>query len=440
MDQLPRRLGLLDATLIVIGIVIGVGIFLLPNVIARSLPWGPAMLAVWLGAGALSYCGALAYAELGAMMPATGGQYVYLREAFGGCCGFLGGWVSMLAVVPGGMAFLAMGFGIYLTTFLPLSAMEQRAVAVLLVAVLSAANYAGIREGVWIQRIFTLLKIAGILLLMGAAVAAPHHAGAHLPRVALSYSGIGLAVSACLMAYNGWSYVSFVAGELKDPQRNLPRALGLGMASVIALYVGANLAYLRVLPVGEIGATERVGALVMQRTLGPEGERILAVVVLMSIIGAINGNILTGARVPFAQAQDGLFFARFGRMHPRFQTPGVAIAAQGAWTCGLILTGSYEALFAYAILSAWLFYTLSVAAVWVLRRKAPDAPRPYRMWGYPYTLGAFLIVSAWFMGDALIHQPKPSLIALGMTALGVPCYFVWRRSMSTGPELERASA
>jgi APA family basic amino acid/polyamine antiporter len=432
VDQLPRRLGLLDATLIVIGIVIGVGIFLLPNVIAQSLPSGSAIIAVWLAAGALSYCGALAYAELGAMMPATGGQYIYLREAFGGCCGFLGGWVGMFAVVPGGVAFLAVGFSIYLGAFVRLSPRGQLAVAISLVTVLSAANYLGIKEGAWIQRIFTSLKIGGILLLIGAAAHAPRASSAPGPALALSYSGIGLAVSACLMAYNGWSYVSFVAGELKDPQRNLPRALALGMTLVIALYVGANLAYLRLLPVAVIAHTERVGAEVAARAMGPMGGPILSVVVLLSIIGAINGNILTGARIPFAQAQDGLFFARFGRMHPRFRTPGFAIAAQAVWTCGLILTGSYQALFAYAILSAWLFYTLSVVAVWVLRRRAPDAPRPYRMWGYPYTLWAFLLASLWFMGDALINQPKPSLIAFGMTLLGIPFYFFWRRKLVFG--------
>ena len=427
MDQLPRKLGLLDATFIVIGIVIGSGIFLLPNVIARELPSSSAILAVWVVAGILSYFGALAYAELGAMLPATGGQYVYLREAFGPGCAFLCGWVFVLAVLPGGIAFLAVSFSIYLDYFARLTPAMRGVVSLALVAVLSAANYIGIEEGAWIQRIFTSLKIAGLALVISAAAFAPHLVGTpHVPVRTISYTGIGFAMTACLMAYNGWSYVSFVAGEVRDPQRNLPRSLALGMTAVIVLYLGANIAYLNVMTVPQIAATERVGAEVAGRTMGPMGATVLTAVVLLSIIGAINGNILTAARIPFAQARDGLFFSRFGRVHPRFKTPGFAIVAQSVWSGVLILTGSYETLFAYAMLSAWIFYTLSVVAVWVLRRKMPDAARPYKMWGYPYTLWAFVIVSVWFMVDALVNQPKTSLVASAMTAAGIPFYLVWR--------------
>jgi APA family basic amino acid/polyamine antiporter len=427
MDQLPRKLGLLDATLIVVGIVIGVGIFLLPNMIARNLSSAYAILAVWLVAGILSYFGALAYAELGAMMPVTGGQYVYLREAYGPLCAFLCGWVIVLAVVPGGIAFLAIGFSIYTDHFVHLTPALRKIVALVLVAALSAANYIGVKEGAWIQRTFTTLKIAGLALVIGAAALAPHTAGIpQTPARVVSYSGIGLALTAVLMAYNGWSYVSFVAGEVRDPERNLPRALALGMIAVIALYVGANLAYLNVMTVPAIAATERVGDAVAARTMGPAGAGVLSVVVLLSIIGAINGNILTGARIPFAQARDGLFFSRFGRVHPRFETPAAAIMALGVWTGVLILTGSYETLYAYSILSAWIFYTLSVVAVWVLRRKLPGIPRPYKMWGYPYTLWAFVMVSVWFLADALVNQPKTALIAFGMAAAGIPFYFIWR--------------
>jgi basic amino acid/polyamine antiporter, APA family len=308
MDQLPRRLGMVDATLIVVGIVIGSGIFLLPNLIARNLPSGPAIIGVWLAAGVLSWFGALAYAELGAMMPATGGQYVYLREAYGDWCAFLCGWVFALAAVPGGIAFLAVGFAIYLDRFVPLSAVARTAVSLALVAGLSVVNAIGVREGVWVQRIFTSLKIAGLLLVIFAAVLAPAatNAGdAGLPP--LTYAGFGIAMSACLMAYNGWSYVSFVAGEVKHPERNLPRSLALGMATVVALYVSANLAHLHVLRIPEIAATERPAAAMAERVMGPAGAAALSAVVLLSIIGAINGCILTGAPIPFAQAHDGPF-------------------------------------------------------------------------------------------------------------------------------------
>jgi APA family basic amino acid/polyamine antiporter len=433
MDQLPRKLGLLDATFIVIGIVIGSGIFLLPNVIARSLPSGPAIIAVWVASGVLSYFGAQAYAELGAMMPATGGQYVYLREAYGPGCAFVCGWVFVLAVLPGGIAFLAVGFSIYLDHFIPLSPTMRTMVSLALVAALSAINYIGVRESAWVQRVFTSLKIAGLALLISAAMFVPGHAmgGVHLAAQTFSYSGIGLTMTACLMAYNGWSYLSFVAGEVTDPQRNLPRALGLGMGAVMVLYVSANIAYMNVMTVPEIAATERVGAAVAERIMGPAGASALSAVVLLSIIGAINGGILTGARIPFAQARDGLFFSRFGHIHPRFQTPAFSIAVQALWAGVLIATGSYETLFSYTILSAWIFYTMSVAAVLVLRRRLPNAPRPYRMWGYPATLWMFLAVSAWFLVDALVNQPKPSIYALLLTAAGIPFYFIWRRKPRT---------
>ncbi|MDQ6665800.1 MAG: amino acid permease [Acidobacteriota bacterium] len=439
MHQLPRKLGLVDASAIVIGIVIGSGIFLLPNLIARNLPSQGAIIAVWIVAGVLSFFGALAYAELGAMMPATGGQYVYLREAYGPCCAFLCGWVFVLAVLPGGIAFLAVGFSIYLDRFVPLTPAMRNVVSLGLVAILSAANYTGVKEGAWIQRIFTSLKVLGLLLVIGAAFVphvAPHgawtgYAAAAFPPHAFSYSGIGLAMTACLMAYNGWSYVSFVAGEVRDPQRNLPRSLALGMTLVIALYVLANAAYMNVMTVPEIAATERVGAAVAERAMGPAGGAILSAVVLLSVIGAINGCILTAARIPFAQARDGLFFRRFGTVHPRFETPAFAIVVGGLWAGVLILTGSYETLYSYAMLSAWIFYTLSVVAVWVLRRKLPDLPRPYRMWGYPVTLWLFVIVSVWFMLDALVNQPKTSLIAIAVALAGVPFYLAWRGKRAT---------
>jgi APA family basic amino acid/polyamine antiporter len=426
--ELPRRLGLLDATLIVIGIVIGSGIFLLPNLIARSLPSARAIIAVWVVAGVLSLFGALAYAELGAMMPATGGQYVYIREAYGSGCAFLCGWVFVLAALPGGIAFLSVGFSIYLSHFFPMAPGTRTAASLTLLAILSIVNYLGVRGSVWVQRIFTTSKIIGLLIVIGAALffspAIPAESTGSPP---LSYAGIGIAMAACLMAYNGWSYVTFVAGEVKNPERNLPRSLVLGMGAVMLLYISANLAYMKVMTVPQIAASERVGAAVAERTMGPAGATLLSAIVLLSIIGAVNGNILTAARVPFAQARDGLFFRPFGNIHPRFQTPAFAIVAQAVWSGVLIVSGSYETLSTYAILSAWLFYTLCAAAVWVLRRKIPHAPRPYKMWGYPTTLYLFLVVSAWFMMDATINQPVPSLMALLISAAGIPFYFLWRK-------------
>jgi APA family basic amino acid/polyamine antiporter len=343
-------------------------------------------------------------------------------------CAFLCGWVFFLAVLPGGTGFLSVGFSLYLSHFIPLTPFERKAVSVALVLVLSAVNYVGVRESAWVQRILTFAKIGGLALLIGAAFLHPNTA-ATAPAQPLTYGGIGFAMTACLMAYNGWSYVSFVAGEVKDPARNLPLALALGMAAVMALYVGANLGYMNVMTLPQIASAERVGASVAEITMGPIGASLISAAVLLSVAGAVNGCILVGARIPFAQARDGLFFARFGTVHPRFQTPSFAIAAQAVWSVIVLLTGSYETLSSYTVLSAWLFYSISVLGVLVLRRKMPDLPRPYRMWGYPWTLWMFLAVSAWFLVDALITQTGTSLIALGVALAGIPFYFVWRKQV-----------
>jgi len=429
MQELPRKLDWLDAASIVIGIVIGSGIFLLPNLIAQSLSSGGAILSAWIVSGVLSYFGALAYAELGAMMPATGGQYVYLREAYGPLCAFVSGWTFMLAVLTGGIAFLSVSFSIYLGQFVHLTPVLSKAVSLTLIAILSSVNYVGVREAAWVQRVFTFLKIAGLLLLIGAALlssrSAPTPVAAALPSFSVGHFGI--AMIACLMAYNGWTYISFVAGEVRAPQKNLPRSLTVGMAAVMALYVLANIAYLKILSIPEIAATPRVGALLAERTMGPLGATVVSVTVLLSIVGAMNGVILTAARIPFAQAYDGLFFQRFTRIHPRYQTPSFAIVLQGMWAAILVLSGSYQTLFSYAMVGAWIFYTLTVAAVYILRRKLPNLARPYKMWGYPVTLCLFLLVSTCFVLNAFLTQPRPSLAALAIVASGIPIYFFWRK-------------
>jgi APA family basic amino acid/polyamine antiporter len=429
MQQLERRLGLLDTTMIIVGIVIGSGIFLLPNLIARSLESGPAIIAVWVAAGVLSWFGALAYAELGAMMPATAGQYVYIREAYGDLLAFLCGWVLTLVVTPGGIAFLATGFSIYASQFVALGPGERKLISIGLVWAISAINYIGVRESAWTQRVFTMAKIAGLVIVIGAALMAKHVSAA-APIAgggAFRWSGVGYSLTACLMAYNGWSYVSWVAGEVRQPARNVPRALALGMGMVMLLYLGANFAYMNVMTVPQIAAVERVGAAVAERTFGGAGANLLAAIVLVSVIGAINGCVLTGSRIPFGMARDGLFFRRFGEIQPRFQTPGFAIVLQAAWSSIVVLTGSYETLSSYAMLSAWVFYTLTVIAVGIFRRTMPDAERPYRMWGYPATAWIFVAVSVWFFADALVNQTVTSLLSIGVTLAGLPFYLIWRK-------------
>jgi basic amino acid/polyamine antiporter, APA family len=432
VGDLPRKLGMLDATVMVIGIVIGSGIFVLPNLIVKDLPSALAILSVWIVSGILSFFGALAYAELGAMMPATGGLYVYLREAYGPLCAFVSGWTFMLAVLSGGTAWLTVTFSIYAGQFIPLTPLMSKVVSLSLLAILSAVNLIGVREGAWVQRTFTIVKIAGLLVLIGSAMLTSGSTAKRLDTAAaqqpFSLAQFGVAMAACLMAYNGWSYVSFIAGEIRDPRRNLLRSLVVGMTVVTVLYVFANVAYLKVMTISEIASSGRVGAEAASRTMGAIGATFVSCVVMLSVVAAINGCILAAARIPFAQARDGLFFSRFGRVHPRFETPAFSIAMGSLWTAVLIVSGSYETLYSYAILAAWIFYTLSVLAVQVFRRRMPSALRPYKLWGYPYTLWAFVTVSVWFIVNSLVTQPGPSFMALAMIGAGGAAYRIWYKA------------
>ncbi len=426
--DLPRTLGLIDALAIVIGIVIGGGIFLVPNLIAQNLPSKPWILGIWVFAGFVSFFGALGCAELGAAMPATGGQYVYLREAFGPLVGFLCGWTNFLIARGAQSAWLAVVLAIYISYFHPFGPLASKFIAVAAIAIFTYVNYRGVTLGALVQKCFTTAKLAGILIIVGSAFVVGHGASAPAAAVgAITPSSFGVALIACLLAYDGWVQMSFVAGEIKDPKRNILLALAFGIAAVISVYLLANLAYLRVLSVPEIAASTHVGADAAGRALGSFGGTLVSLIILLSIIGSLNGAILTCPRVYFAQAQDGLFFRRFAEVHPRYRTPGFAILAQGVWASILIVSGSYETLIDYAMFAIWLSYVFMIAGLLVLRRTQPDLPRPYKMWGYPVTPLLFLGVAVWFLGNMLVNRPVPSFAALGLIAAGIPVYFLWRR-------------
>lgn len=409
---------------------IGSAIFLVPNSVAQNLPSRNLILTIWIAAGVLSFFGALAYAELGAMMPATGGQYVYLRESFGPLWAFLCGWSFFLAARSGGIATVAAGFSIYFSYFVPLTPAQSRLVAAGLILALTWANYRGVRIGALVQNIFTALKVIGLAILIVSAFLGPKTAVPSNPPAAggFSLSHFGVAMIACLWAYNGWYAVTLVAGEVKDPQRNLPRALMLGTALVIAMYLLANLGYLRILSVAEIAGAERVAATVAEKTMGGLGGTIVSLTILISTLGTSNGNMMTAPRLYFAQARDGLFFRQFGEIHPRFLTPSFSILGQGIWAAILALSGSYERLFSYSTFSFWVFYGMTVAGVLVLRRKRPDLERPYRMWGYPVTPIVFVVVAGWFVLNTLMAKPESSVIGVAIIAAGVPVYFLWARA------------
>jgi len=430
--ELPRRLGLLDSAAIVVGTIIGSGIFVVPNLVARSLPSEPWMLAAWVFTGVLSFFGALAYAELGAMMPATGGQYVFLREAHGPLFGFLCGWTNFFIIISAAIAWLSITFATHVAYFVPLTPPGSKAVAVALIASVTLLNYRGVAVGAAVQKTFTLMKILGLAVLVGAAFLSARHQvespASAASGPAVTVSGFGVAMIACLLSYDGWVALSFVAGEVKDPKRNLPFALALGLALAIAVYVLANVAYLRVLSPAELAATPRVGALVAERTLGPAGGAFVSGTILLSIVGALNGWAMTAPRIYFAQARDGLFFRRFATIHPRFQTPHLSILMFGAWSALLVLTGTYESLAAYAMFAAWVFYGMTSLGVIALRRTQPHRARPYRMTGYPLTLLVFAAVALGFVVNTFIATPGPAMVGTLLIAAGVPVYFIWKRN------------
>ena len=338
-----------------IGVVIGGGIFLVPNLIARELHSTAAILSVWIFGGVISFFGALACAELGTAYPSTGGQYVFLREAFGPLIGFLCGWSMFTVARTAQVAWLAVTLALYVSYFVPLSGFAAKLLGLAAIALFTGINFRGATAGAFVQKLFTLAKVLGIVVIVcaaffwsGKAAPSPHVAGG------FSLSSFGEALIASLLAYDGWVQLTFVAGEIRDPQRNVLRALALGSCICMAIYLLANLAYLRVLSIPEIAASEHVGATLAERVLGAGGGSLVSIIILISIIGTLNGCFLTSPRVYFAQARDGLFFRKFAEVHPRYQTPGFAILAQGAWAAVLLVSGSYETLLDYAMFAIWL--------------------------------------------------------------------------------------
>jgi APA family basic amino acid/polyamine antiporter len=429
---LPRAIGMLGSTAIVVGTIIGSGIFLVPHNVARQVGSNEMLFAVWILGGALAIAGALSLAELGASMPEAGGVYVFLRQAYGGLFAFLYGWAELLVITTGGIAALAVAFGIYSASIIPLSPLGEKLVAASVIALLTAVNVVGVRESTIVQTIFTIAKLAGLAIIVGFAFfsgnIAPVAATGPLPVPHTTLSSFGIALVAVLWAYNGWHHFSLTAGEVKEPSRIIPRSYLLGMLVIVGAYLVTNFAYLRVLPLPAMAEHQRVAAAAMEALAGPRGASFVSILILCSVFGALNGNVLAGPRVLFAMARDRVFFSAVARIHPRFKTPYVAVLLQGAWSLVLAMSGTYEQLFTYVIFAGMAFLGAATLAVVVLRWRKPELPRPYRVWGYPllpiaFALGALLIVAS-----TLVNSPRESFIGLGLVLTGVPIYLAWRRS------------
>jgi len=432
--ELPRVLGLISIIGIVIGAMIGSGIFINPSKVAQDVGTPGLMLAVWILGGILSFFGALAVAELGTMFTRAGGIYVYLREAYGPLVAFLFGWALFLIIESGTIATLAVGFSTkYLPYFFTLSGLQTKVVAIALIAVLALVNILGVKKGAYLMNFLTSIKFVALIAICTlififakgstgnflAAGSAPADGGGLLGR-------FGLAMVAVLWAYKGWEACTYSAEEIRDPQKKLPLGLFIGTLAVLSLYVLANLAYLYVFPASRMAASGRIAADVMAEVFGPAGAAAIALLILLSMTGTANGHILTSPRVFFAMARDGLFFRSVARVHPKFQTPYVSIILLASWAAVLSLSGTFEQLFSYVIFGFWIFMGLTVAGVIILRRRRPDLPRPYKTWGYPVTPVLFILSSVFLTVNSLIQTFWNSAIGLGLIALGVPVFFVWQ--------------
>jgi len=438
-SDLPRVLGLKDVVGIVVGTMIGSGIFIVPATVAEAVKAPLLLLLVWMVGGVLTFFGALSLAELGAAFPQAGGMYVFLREAYGKLIAFLFGWTLFLIIDSGSMATLAVAFSSkYLPQFIELSRTETKAVAVALVFILAVINYIGVRWGALVQNILTVIKFSALVGVCGVVFASAKGNPAHFvnplpPPFSFSLIGaFGVGLVGALWALKGWEVATFTAGELRTPEKNLPRGILIGTIIVVLLYLGANLAYLYAVPVQEMAKSSRIASDAMNIAIGPVGASLIALAILFSITGAANGHLLTGPRVYYAMSRDGLFFGKVARVHPRFLTPHISIMALGIWSSLLCLSGTFEELFTYVVFGLWIFFGLTVAAVLILRKKRPGLVRPYKTWGYPWTPALFVLAALFISVNTLINRFWNSFAGLLLIFLGLPAYFYWRRKLEKG--------
>lgn len=437
-DGLRRELGLLDATMINVGTMVASAIFIVPATIAASMQaTGPA-LAVWVVAGVISLFGALCVAELGAAMPGAGGQYVYLGAAFHPAVGFLYGWSAFLVINTATIAAIAVGFASYMGFFVPLTPAATKAIAVASIVALTVINCRGLETSAMLQNVFTLLKMGALLALPVLGVATGAASAANLAPLWPAAGetawvvALGPALVAALWAFDGWIEVTYVGSEVKDPGRVLPLSIILSTVIVILLYLLANVAYLAVLSPGVAGGSALVASDAAQVILGAGGAAFIAGAILLSTLGANHGMVFTSARIPYAMAREGMFFAWAGRLHPKTQSPNTVLVVQGAVAVLMTLTGSYEQLLTYVVFVGFFFYALSALAVIVLRRRRPDLPRPYRAWGYPLTPVLFIAFAMYLVADTIVQAPREAAVGAGIVLLGLPAFWRWRRSAATG--------
>jgi basic amino acid/polyamine antiporter, APA family len=383
----------------------------------------------------LALLGALTFGELGAMLPDAGGSYVYVREAFGALPAFLLGWTLFLAINTGSTATLAVAFANYLGELVPLGPLAYKLASVAMIAVVTAVNIRGVRQAATVQNWSTALKVGAIFalaiagFLMGDGLHRPDTRLFTTPITAASLSAAGVGLLGVLWAYEGWQNVTNSAGEAADPQRTFARGIGIGTAALVVIYLTANAGYVAAVGASGVSASDRIAADVVHTLFGPAAARLVTLVILVSIFSAANGLALTGPRMYFAMARDGVFLRALAEVHPRFGTPARAVAVSAAWAALLAISGTFEQLFTYVVFASWIFAALAAASVFVLRRRRPDAPRPFRVPGYPWTPALFIATAAAIVLNTIVARPVQALIGLGIVATGVPVYFLWRRAI-----------
>ena len=443
---LERRLGPLDAAAIIVSNVIGGGIFLTPAVIAGIMGDAWSMIGVWLLGGAIAFAGAMAYAELAALRPQAGGEYVYLREAFGPVAAFLTGWTSFVAGFSGAIAASAVGFAFYLGRFLPagadttplaswslgpvsLTVTPQALVAIALIVLLTLVHVRGVGPGRVVQNLLAAAKVTFLILLVIigfswgdgtlAHFEAPHN---------VATGGWLMALVPVMFSYAGWNAASYVAEEIRDPERFLPRSLALGTGAVVLLYVVLNVLYVYSLPVAELsGLKGSVMDVIAERLFGPRAGDLMAVMTAVSIAASVSAMVIAGPRVYFAMARDGIFVRRAAEIHKVYGTPYISIIAQSIWSILLVLSGSFGQLITYTGFSVVLFSGIAGVGLFVLRHRHPDERRPFKAWGYPVMPGLFVLASALIVGNAIWREPGPSAAGIVIIAAGLPLFWFLRR-------------
>ena len=431
---LRRSLHLPDATALVIGCVIGAGIFRTAASIAKHLQNPSLVMGVWIAGGLISFCGALCYAELGAAYPKTGGDYVYIRKAYGPAAGFLFGWTKLFTERVGTIAILGFVFAEYVASALRLNSLQTKELAAVGILGLTWANIAGIHVGKGVQNLLTGIKLlalvviilVGLLIPAAPAAAVPAPLSLDLPTL----RAFGVALVFVLWTYGGWTESAYVAEEIHDPQRNLPWSILLGLTVVTLLYLAVNWVYMRVIPLSEMPAKPLVAAEVMRRALGPAGATVTSLMIASSAFGALNGYILTSGRILLAVGQDHPLFSRLAAVHPVFATPARALAFNAAIALLLVWVGTFDQIVTYSTVVIEVFFAMAALGVIVLRIKDPKTPRPYRVWGYPVTPVLFLLALGLFVGNIAWTQPKEAAIGFGMAFAGLPVYFLSKRQKS----------